>query len=129
MGRVATRCEVRSNCGAHRGTTQIAKNCFKPVADSKFGASSDHHDIIRQAANNRNDDPNSLTTTSTHAVQWRRGLTADPTPAFFCVASGNMSSENTKAAIGQDFYCVPDINEALQQVRTVVPRVFAPPDV
>lgn len=40
-----------------------------------------------------------------------------------------MSSENTKAAIGQDFYCVPDINEALQQVRTVVPRVFAPPDV
>jgi len=53
----ATRSEVRSNCGAHRGTTQIAKNCFKPVADSKFAASSDHHDIIRQAVNNRNDDP------------------------------------------------------------------------
>ena len=31
-----------------------------------------------------------------------------------------MASENSKAAIGQDFQCVPDINDTLQQVRWVV---------
>ena len=32
------------------------------------------------------------------------------------VGCATMASENTKAAIGQDFFCVPDINDALQQV-------------